>query len=103
MGLNKIFCFSLLLSIYFFSGYVFERYENVFYYHSTTEQGYSDTRNKREAFEIKNPKLYASIYADVPNDAKDCIGRKFSLGCGLEREKSLQLAIKNSEDNIYVI
>lgn len=54
-------------------------------------------------FEIKNPKLYASIYADVPNDAKDCIGRKFSLGCGLEREKSLQLAIKNSKDNIYVI
>ena len=27
MGLNKIFCFSLLLSIYFFSGYIFERYE----------------------------------------------------------------------------
>jgi len=27
VGLNKIFCFSLLLSIYFFSGYIFERYE----------------------------------------------------------------------------
>ena len=27
MGLNKIFWFSLLLSIYFFSGYIFERYE----------------------------------------------------------------------------
>ena len=41
---------------------VFERYENVFYYHSTTEQGYSDTRNKREAFEIKNPKNRIGVH-----------------------------------------
>ena len=54
-------------------------------------------------FEFKSPNLYTSIWADVPSDAKDCIGRKFALGSGFDREKSLQIAYNNSKENRYVV
>jgi biotin carboxylase len=54
-------------------------------------------------FEFKSPNLYASIWADVPSGAKDCIGRRFALGTDFQREKSLQLAFNNSKENRYVI
>jgi biotin carboxylase len=54
-------------------------------------------------FEFKSPNLYASIWADIPPGAKDCIGRKFALGTDFEREKSLLLAFNNSKENRYVV
>jgi cysteine synthase A len=54
-------------------------------------------------FEFKSPNLYASIWADIPSGAKDCIGRKFALGTDFEREKSLLLAFNNSKENKYVV
>ena len=54
-------------------------------------------------FEFKSPNLYASIWADVPYDAKDCIGRKFALGSCFDREKSLLIAFNNSKENRYVL
>lgn len=54
-------------------------------------------------FEFKSPNLYASIWADVPSGAKDCIGRRFALGTDFRREKSLQSAFNNSKENRYVI
>ena len=54
-------------------------------------------------FEFKSPNLYASIWAHIPNDAVDCIGRKFSIGYSFDREKSLLSAYNNSKENIYVI
>ena len=54
-------------------------------------------------FEFKSPNLYASIWADIPSDAKDCTGRKYSLGTNFEREKSLLLAFNNSKENRYVV
>jgi|MDTC01.3.fsa_nt_gb hypothetical protein len=35
---------------------VFNKYEYVIYMHSTKNQGYIDDKNKRESYEIKNPK-----------------------------------------------
>ena len=54
-------------------------------------------------FEIKAPSLYASVLADIPSGALDCIGRKFSIGIDFEREKSLQLALNNLKENSYVL
>jgi len=54
-------------------------------------------------FEFNNPCLYASILTEIPPDAKDCIGRKFALGFDFEREKSLQLAFDNLQENRYVL
>jgi len=54
-------------------------------------------------FEFKSPNLYASIWADIPSGAKDCIGRKYSLGTDFERDKSLLLAFNNSKENKYVV
>ena len=54
-------------------------------------------------FEFKSPNLYASIWADIPSGAKDCIGRKYSLGTDFEREKSLLLAFNNPKENNYVV
>lgn len=54
-------------------------------------------------FEFKSPNLYSSIWASVPNDARDCIGRRFSIGSSFDREKSLLAAFNNSKENIYVV
>ena len=54
-------------------------------------------------FEFKSPNLYASIWADIPFDAKDCIGRQFALGTDFDRDKSLLSAFNNSKENKYVI
>lgn len=54
-------------------------------------------------FEFKSPNLYASIWAHVPHNAKDCIGRKFALGSSFDREKSLLTAFNNSKENKYVV
>lgn len=54
-------------------------------------------------FEFKNASLYASILADISPDAKDCIGRKFALGCDFDRGKSLQLSLANLKENKHVL
>jgi biotin carboxylase len=54
-------------------------------------------------FEFRSPNLYASIWADVPSGAKDCIGRQFALGIDFDRDKSLLLAFNNAKENRYVI
>ena len=56
-----------------------------------------------EYFEFKFTNLYASIWADIPSGALDCIGRKFSLGTDFDRDKSLISALNNSKGNRYVI
>jgi biotin carboxylase len=54
-------------------------------------------------FEFGEPNLYASILADIPVGAKDCIGRQFAVGVDFERETSLQLALNNIRENRYVV
>ncbi|MEK6531802.1 MAG: hypothetical protein AABZ23_04830 [Deltaproteobacteria bacterium] len=56
-----------------------------------------------EYFEYKNPSLYASVMARVEPDAKDCIGRRFAVGTGFEREASIGAALKNLKRENYVI
>jgi len=54
-------------------------------------------------FEYKNPSLYASILADVDREAIDCIGRRFAVGTGFVREKSLEKAVENLKEERYVV
>ena len=54
-------------------------------------------------FDFKQPNLYASIWADIPSGAVDCIGRRFSLGTDFDRDKSLLSAYNNSLEKKYVI
>lgn len=56
-----------------------------------------------EYFEYKSPNLYASIWADVPEDAINCIGRKFALGYSFDRKNSLLSAFNNAKEKKYVI
>lgn len=56
-----------------------------------------------EYFEYKNPSLYASVMARVDPGAKDCIGRRFAMGTGFEREASIGEALKNLKRENYVI
>jgi hypothetical protein len=54
-------------------------------------------------FEIKNPSLYASVLTDIVPGAQNCIGRKFALGSGFERTSSLQNALSNLKESLYVV
>jgi hypothetical protein len=54
-------------------------------------------------FEFNNTSLYATILANIAPDAKNCIGRKFSLGYDFNRSKSLQSSLINLKENKYVL
>ncbi len=54
-------------------------------------------------FEFKNASLYATILADISPDAKNCIGRRFSLGYDFDRSKSIQSSLINLKENKYVL
>ena len=49
----------------------------------------------QQHFNFRNPNLFAAVMAYIPPGAKDCIGRKFSLGSGFDREAALFNAINN--------
>lgn len=54
-------------------------------------------------FTYRFPTLFASILTNIPSNAIDCIGRRFSLGVGGTRETSLQTALKHLDEELYVL
>ncbi len=54
-------------------------------------------------FEYKDPNIYAVVLARVDSNAKDCIGRKFSIGTDYNLEKGIQKALINLKGEKYVI
>lgn len=54
-------------------------------------------------FEYKNQNLFASVLAQIRPGARDCIGRKFALGCDYQREQSIQKALNNLLEAKHVI
>jgi biotin carboxylase len=53
-------------------------------------------------FEYKNPGLFVAILTQISYGAKDCIGRKFSIGMDFQREKSVQKAFENLLEKRYI-
>ena len=54
-------------------------------------------------FKYKNPKIFASVIAEVETGAINCLGRKFSIGLETNREQSLAISKTNLQKEIYVI
>lgn len=46
-------------------------------------------------FKYKNPNLFSSVLTQIPEQAKDCLGRKFSQGSSFDREESIKNAYNN--------
>lgn len=55
-----------------------------------------------EYFKYKNPEIFSSMLAKIPDNPKDCIGRKFAHGQSLDQEESLVKAYKNLENKNYI-
>lgn len=62
-----------------------------------------DLDSWQKYFEFNNASLYATILADIFPNAKDNIGRKFSLGCDFDRSKSFHLSLINLKENKHVL
>lgn len=53
-------------------------------------------------FRYKNPNLFSSVLALIPENPKDCLGRKFSEGSGFDREESVRNAYHNLLNKKYI-
>ena len=54
-------------------------------------------------FQYNNPNKFSTILALVSDNARDCIGRKFSIGLSFDRQKSVRNAHENLVSEKYVI
>lgn len=56
----------------------------------------------KKYFTYESPEIFSSILAKIPENPKDCIGRKFAHGKDKDRQKSLIKAYKNLEVQNYI-
>lgn len=54
-------------------------------------------------FQYNNPNQFSTILALVSDNARDCIGRKFSIGLSFDRQESVRNAHENLVSEKYVI
>lgn len=53
-------------------------------------------------FKYKNPELFAAVLTVIPDNAKDCVGRKYAIGCAANRDEALIAAYNNLLLNKYL-
>lgn len=53
-------------------------------------------------FQYKNPNLFSTVLSLIPENPKDCMGRKFAEGSSFDREESIRNAYKNLLAGKYI-